>query len=537
MWRTLLTLSVAGVCIIAALFIAIYKHTQLSFPLTPDASIDSWYIELHTTLQSPARWTRKYRNEEAVVSVISPRNSEGYAVVDKQIIARDFGRQTLKDADNRIISLSKREPDNSESIYIRFLLYELDVDDTTAKKQELPSELSQNEYSQKNRIKSPEDSLAEVYELIDELIEVSRRKSSSHKTFTMELYKTIQEQRDAARHIKTFATLENEAQLMLTLLRAHGVTARPAHGLKLEKTTMRSAQIVNWIEIYHKDSWRQFDMETGKFVDEDKPYYRWWSGDRPLVETSFFSNKVTNISVKPNVDSSLTRALWQAREKQPVAYRLALQNLPLEQQLVMQVLLLMPLGALIVSFLRQVIGVKTFGTFMPVLVALAFRETGLGFGIIFFSTLIFVGLTLRSYLKNLQLLLVPRLSTVLTVVVMIIMLGMILFKDSDIPLGVSVALFPVVIVTMFIERMSLVWEERGARNALTACAGSLVVSCLVYIIIINPIVRHAMFTFPELLLVIFGCCLMLGRYNGYKLTEYYRFRQLRRSMDALNKSR
>ena len=62
------------------------------------------------------------------------------------------------------------------------------------------------------------------------------------------------------------------------------------------------------------------------------------------------------------------------------------------QQLVLQVLLLLPLGALLVAFCRQVIGIKTFGTFMPVLVALAFRETGITFGLIFFLTLIAVGL-------------------------------------------------------------------------------------------------------------------------------------------------
>jgi 7 transmembrane helices usually fused to an inactive transglutaminase/Inactive transglutaminase fused to 7 transmembrane helices len=530
MWRSVLTFSIAGICIVIALAAAIYKHTQLSFPLTPDASINSWYVELHTTLQSPARWTNKYRTEEALVSVISPASSDGYAVVDKHITAREFGKQTAKVDGNRVISFSKREPDNTESIYVRFLLYELDVDDTAHVKESYGEELSSNEFSQRNRVKSPDEMLSVVYQAIDDVTSVSRQKSSSAKTFTMELWKTLRDQKENVEHIRNYTKLESTRELMLMLLRADGVTARLAHGLKLEKTTMRSAQLMEWIEVYYKDSWRQFNAETGEFVSEDKPYYRWWTGETPLVETAFFSNKVTNISIKPNSDSSLTRALWQAREKQPLAYRLALQNLPLDQQLVMQVLLLMPLGALLVSFLRQVIGVKTFGTFMPVLVALAFRETGLGFGIIFFSTLIFVGLTLRSYLKNLQLLLVPRLSTVLTVVVMLIMFGMIGFKDSDIPLGVSVALFPVVIVTMFIERMSLVWEERGAKSALIACIGSLLVSCLVYLVMINPIVKHALFTFPELLLVIFGCCLMLGRYNGYKLTEYYRFRELRRAM-------
>jgi hypothetical protein len=40
-----------------------------------------------------------------------------------------------------------------------------------------------------------------------------------------------------------------------------------------------------------------------------------------------------------------------------------------------------PLGALIICVLRNIIGLPTFGIFMPVLMALAFRNTGLLYGI------------------------------------------------------------------------------------------------------------------------------------------------------------
>ncbi len=50
------------------------------------------------------------------------------------------------------------------------------------------------------------------------------------------------------------------------------------------------------------------------------------------------------------------------------------------------------------------------------------------------------------------------------------------------------------------------WDESGPKSALTACAGSMVIALLIYLIAMNGYVKHAMITFPELLLVIFGLC-------------------------------
>ena len=61
---------------------------------------------------------------------------------------------------------------------------------------------------------------------------------------------------------------------------------------------------------------------------------------------------------------------------------------------------MVPVGGFLLVILRNVIGISTFGTFMPVLIALAFRETQLLWGIIFFSVLVALGLTIRFYLDR-----------------------------------------------------------------------------------------------------------------------------------------
>ena len=99
-------------------------------------------------------------------------------------------------------------------------------------------------------------------------------------------------------------------------------------------------------------------------------------------------------------------------------------------------MMVIPVGILILVVLRNIVGVKTFGTFMPVLIALAFRQTGLVWGIAFFSLVVAIGLAARFYLEQLKLLLVPRLACIVIVVILAIaMLTVLSFRlglESDI---------------------------------------------------------------------------------------------------------
>jgi len=87
-------------------------------------------------------------------------------------------------------------------------------------------------------------------------------------------------------------------------------------------------------------------------------------------------------------------------------------------------------------------------------------------------------------------------------------------------------LFPMVILTMTIERMTVVWEERGPAEALQQGLGSMAVAAIAYLVINVSYVQHFVFVYPELLLVVLAGTLLLGRYSGYRLTELRRFRAL-----------
>jgi hypothetical protein len=145
-------------------------------------------------------------------------------------------------------------------------------------------------------------------------------------------------------------------------------------------------------------------------------------------------------------------------------------------------------------------------------------------GMMLFCLLVGLGLVIRFYLEYLKLLLVPRLAAVLIIVIILMALVSMFSHKLGFDRGLSVALFPMVILAMTIERMSLVWEELGPAEALKQGFGSLIIAALGYLSMSSRFLGHLIFVFPELLLVVLAMTLLLGRYTGYRLTELWRFR-------------
>jgi hypothetical protein len=180
----------------------------------------------------------------------------------------------------------------------------------------------------------------------------------------------------------------------------------------------------------------------------------------------------------------------------------------------------------------NLIGIQTLGTFTPVLIALAFRETQLGFGIVLFTVITALGLSLRSYLEHLKLQMLPRLSVVLTFVVVLIAAISLFSHKLGLERGLSVALFPMVILTMTIERLSITWEERGGGHAMKVAIGTLFAASLAHLLMMVPELVYFVFTFPAVLLILVGFMLAMGRYRGYRLTELVRFKAFLKKADA-----
>lgn len=495
----------AALVIVSLSFFA-YKHFVLGFPLQPHVEVEAWNIEVGIRFES--------QGEPVKVALFLPPKNDAYAIVEEQFISGGYGLTTQADDDHRVAIWSLRQASGGQSLYYRAVARPAPAADTTSIKQ--PPKTSKPRFDGASRAAA------------DALIAEAYSRSADVETMVTELIRRVARPAGGSQNLSLLigeqATALRKADVAARLLALANIPARPVNGVRLQPL-VRDAPILHWLEVHQDGSWQAYDLETGQ-RRVPKDYLPWWRGAGPMVSLSGGTELSTKVSVTLNKQSALLSAVAHEKRSRPALFEFSPLVLPIASQAVYHVLLVVPVGVLILVVMRNLIGVKTFGTFMPVLIALAFRETRLVSGIILFCLLVGAGLALRFYLEQLKLLVVPRLAAVLIVVLHLMFLLDLLSHKFGLQPGLSVTLFPMVIMTMTIERMSVVWEERGPSEALTQGLGSLAVASLAYVVMNLDYLQHLFFVFPELTLIVLAITLLFGRYTGYRLLELKRFKAL-----------
>jgi hypothetical protein len=310
--------------------------------------------------------------------------------------------------------------------------------------------------------------------------------------------------------------------LFADLLNEAGVPARRVQALLLEDGRRRQA-LIDLVEVWQDDAWHLYDPTFGP-TEASTDLLLWQTMTPSVLEVVGGTHSRVTFSIISQSRPAMTLTNSTPLEMNP---RLSLESLPVEEQSMFKLILLLPVGALVVVFMRVIVGLKTSGTFMPVLIALAFLQTELIPGVVSFLLVVTIGLLIRSYLSNLNLLLVARIATLVILVIAIISFVSVLSYRLGLMKGLTITFFPMIILAWTIERMSILWEEEGPRQVLVQGGGSLLVAVLAFLLMDQPLVRHLAFNFPELHMVVLAAILLLGRYTGYRLSELSRFATLK----------
>lgn len=317
-----------------------------------------------------------------------------------------------------------------------------------------------------------------------------------------------------------------KARLLVALCRNRGVHARIVTGLLLQPG--QTDTLDHWAEAWVNGYWFPMDPARGHFgtasfpanhivLRVDDPELVRGAANRPRY--AFLARDLSPFDDGPD---GTKRTPWQKWALQFSFYSLQ----PAEQQLV-RFLLLLPLAALIVAVFRTLIGVRTFGTFSPALLGLAFMDlNALPAGLTIFLGAVFVGWGMRHILDAFRLLLVPRTAILLTLIVVFLIGVTLVGNIFGLRVTHYLALFPLVILTHLVERFWTLEAEDGTVSSFKTLTGTILVSVMISLAMNVPGLPAWMVRYPETVGIVLAVLLLLGRYGGYRLTELYRFRDL-----------
>ena len=190
-------------------------------------------------------------------------------------------------------------------------------------------------------------------------------------------------------------------------------------------------------------------------------------------------------------------------------------------------LLMLPIIATFIAFLRQVVGIKAFGIYTPLIITFAFLATnGLKYGIFIFLAVILSGMLMRFMLKPFRLLYLPRVAIMLSVVALAI-LGTLFLGGNMRRTGLaSVSIFPILIMITLVEKFVAVQIEKGNRTAIILTLETLLISVVGFYLASWGELIRLLASYPWVVLLAFPINFFLGRWTGLRLSEYLRFKEV-----------
>ncbi|MBT2965875.1 inactive transglutaminase family protein [Vibrio anguillarum] len=484
--------------IAAGITLSVVRHQTYGVPWTPGETRQIWDIE--------ARVEFNALGKEAKVSLAAPHTQDGYTLINESSSSPGYGVAYVTTDTGKRVEWSIRKATGPQTIYYKsqFLV------DPQAKADPIPPMGD----VVKPTFDGPEEAAAIA------LIERANQRSADNITFTRELIKNLN---DAdSQNASLLLNKMSKVDATQKLLSYSQIPNKVVGVIQLEDGRRRQT-IQHMNEIWNGDQWVLFNPETG--TQPNHPNLLVWDESNvSLLDVTGGQNSQVHFTMLSQDVSPQTATNNKIEADKLLNF--SIHSLPLEEQAMFKTIMLIPIGALIVVFLRVIIGLKTSGTFMPVLIAVAFVQTQLLTGIVGFLLIVGTGLIIRSYLSKLNLLLVARISAVIIAVILIISVFTVVAFKIGLTEGLSITFFPMIILSWTIERMSILWEEEGAKEVILQGGGSLFTSILIYLAMTNSYVQHLTFNFIGLQLIILAAILLLGTYTGYRLTELRRFKPL-----------
>lgn len=493
---------VTAILFITGILLMAYQHVTFEIPFLPGDQRTVWQVEAKVEFEPLG-------NTPATVDLVIPDEQPGFFQLSQTTASIGYGSTYIKKDNGSYIEWTKRNPVGLQTLYYRGEF--LEDTNASASSMIVPT--------------IPEVVIPEPYATaVGEIASTARERSSNPFSFTVQVISELERQNE----MRTLLLQQfTRAELIINILHYAQIPARIVHVLDLEDGR-RNRSLVQRIAVFEGTHYEIFDPRTGVSGIRQNQLI-WNSNGGSLLDVQGGQNAHLSFSIirtsVPVAQAGVLKVMTEKAQGNDVV-SLSVEALPLEEQSLFKGILLLPIGVLIVVFLRIIIGIKTSGTFMPVLIAMAFLQTSLLVGLIGFVSIVCIGLIVRSWLSHLNLLLVARISAVIIVVIAIIGAISLITYKIGLTEGIKVTFFPMIILSWTIERMSILWEEEGYKEVLKQGGGSLFVAVCAFIAMDSILIQHLTFNFLGLQLVILALVLIMGNYTGFRLSELKRFKPL-----------
>lgn len=199
------------------------------------------------------------------------------------------------------------------------------------------------------------------------------------------------------------------------------------------------------------------------------------------------------------------------------------QGLPAET---LVLILMIPLLTTLIVLLRNIVGIPSLDMLVIIAFSIALLASNLIIGTVLLFTILFSSMAARILLKKVKIMQLPKISLSMMIVSLSVLLMLSFLAFSQLISLESLSIVPILLLIILSERIVRLEFERKPRQVWTVVISSLTIGLFGYFLLLSDMVRTVVLNYPELILLLVPINLLMGRYFGLRLAEYYRFKEL-----------
>lgn len=187
-------------------------------------------------------------------------------------------------------------------------------------------------------------------------------------------------------------------------------------------------------------------------------------------------------------------------------------------------ILLIPVIATIITFVRIVIGLPSLEMLVPIVLSFAFVAIGISNGLLVLATVVAASFVSRRLLRRAQIMYFAKRSLSLLLLSLFVLTALTVLISLDSSRISALSIFPVLILTLMGDSLVAVQLHKSMRETTIVTVVTIALGLVGYYLSTMVVVRDIILLYPEVILLTIIINMFVGRYFGLRLVEVFRFK-------------
>lgn len=195
------------------------------------------------------------------------------------------------------------------------------------------------------------------------------------------------------------------------------------------------------------------------------------------------------------------------------------------------IILLLPIFLTCIWFSKHMIGISTLWTVIPIFLSILFIKVGIVFTLSLMAFLLIFNILISKFIGKYTLLYTPKVSfiTILNLLVFMIFYQVLTsFHIIFVPID---DILYIAVFFIIAEKLITIITSKEFREYKKHISGTLLISLLCLMLYHFDALRVFLMAYPEILLLFIPLNFFLWRFTGLRITEYFRFREIVKSVE------